>query len=81
MGAAFHFLYGQEAGFRDLYVGPSFGSHQQGLLLVPQKHAAKAHLGWAKGQLHDHYLADPRLKCVLHVNPREVLLPASRQLG
>ncbi len=77
-GAAFHFLYGQDAGFRDLYVGPSFGSHQQGLLLIPQKHTAKAHLSWAKGQLHDHYLPDPRLKCVLHVNPPEVLF-ASEQ--
>jgi hypothetical protein len=49
MGATFHFLYGQDPGFRDLYVGASFGSHQQGLRLVSQKHAAKAHLGWAKG--------------------------------
>lgn len=29
------FLYGQDPGLRDLYVGASFGSHQQSLRLVP----------------------------------------------
>jgi hypothetical protein len=81
VGAAFHFFYGQDAGFRDLYVGPSFGSHQQGLLLVPQKHTAKAHLGWAKGQLHDHFLPDPRLECVLHVTPRGAVCQRAGSMG
>ena len=81
MGAAFHFLDGQDTGFRDLYVGPSFGSHQQGLLLFPQKHTAKAHLGWAKGQLHDHYLSDPRLKWVLHVPPRDAVCQRAGSMG
>ena len=78
MGAAFHFLYGQDAVFRDLNVGPSFESHQQGLLLVPQKFTAKADFGWAKGQLHNHNLSDPGLKCVLHVSVPEVLFASER---
>lgn len=48
-GAASHFLYGQDPGFRDLYVGASFGSHQQGARLVPEQPAAQAHLDLAKG--------------------------------
>jgi hypothetical protein len=30
--------------------------------------------------LHNHFLSDPRLECVLHVPP-DVLLPASKQHG
>ena len=47
-GGASHFLYGQDPGFRDLYVGANFGSHQQGLRLVPQQHTAHTHLDLAK---------------------------------
>jgi hypothetical protein len=65
-GGASHFLYGQDPGFRDLYVGANFGSHQQGVRLVPQQHAAQAHLDLAKSQLHDHLLSNPPFKCILH---------------
>ena len=69
MRAAPHFLYGQDLGFRDLYVGASFGPHQQGFRLVPQQHTAQADLDLAKAQLHDHLLSYPRFKCVLHAAP------------
>jgi hypothetical protein len=72
-GASPHFLYGQDPGFRDLYVGASCRSHQQRLCLVPQQHTAQAHLDLSKSKLHHYLLSNPRFKCILHVAP-EVFL-------
>lgn len=63
---SFDFFYGQEPGFGDFDVGAGFRSHQQGLFLVPQQHTSQAYLGWAKTQLHDYLLPNPRFKRVPH---------------
>jgi len=55
--AAFHFLYGQDAGFSRSLCRAQLRVSSEGLLLVPQKHSRAGSPWWAKGQLQRPLLA------------------------